>query len=308
MILEDKEDISSEQAYILEEMVDYFKHQKSGVKRFEQMNKEWQRLVDGIISRKKFSKSSSEIENTISSWHQEERDICLLLSRGIKKHVDIVLPSKYKNNPELRFREACDSLVASHELRSRFRVPDAASDIEVKANLKGRTISCSMKLKAPGDKKQARASINWLLKQLQSAEDRNVRILAMWPGKTPSSNEPLSEVRANPKCLDIGRSGATPTSFEVRMTKDLLGRFSKPRIFIQDLEEFVPEFYEQIGEHLRRWIPSPPPIDKHDPIEETPPQKTAEEKSGHGTQQLERNQTYNLQQTNDTNLSTTEHP
>ena len=307
-MLEDNDELSSEQAYILKEMVHYFEHPKSGVKRFEQMNREWQPLVDGIISEKKFSKSSPEIENTISSWHQEERDICLLLSRGIKKHVDIVLPSKYKKNSELRFREACDSLVASLKLRSRFRVPDAASDIEVTANLKGRTISCSMKLKAPGDKKQARASINWLLKQLRSTEDKNVSILAMWPGKTPPSDKPLSEVRANPKCLEVSRTGVTPTSFEVRMTKDLLGRFSKPRKFIEDLEGFVPEFYEQIGEHLRRWIPSPPPIDKRDPIEESTISKAVQESGEHNSTPAVISQSNEPHELNDVNISSMEHP
>ena len=308
LILRDKEEISSEQAFILEEMAHYFEHPKSGVKRFDQMNIEWRPLVAGIINGKKLSKSSIEIENTISSWHQEERDVCLLLSRLIRKHVDIILPSKHKKNPELRFREACDSLITSHELRSRFRVPDAASDIEVTANLEGRAISCSMKLKAPGDKKQARASINWLLKQLRIKNGNDVIVQALWPGKTPPTEKPLSEVRNNPKCLEIGRPGATPTSFEIRMVKDLAGGFSKPRNFIKDLEEFVPQFYKQIGEHLRRWIPSPPPIDKRDPIEESTKSKAIQESSGHDSTPSEISQSNEPHESNDTNLLSTENP
>ena len=269
LILRDKEEISSEQAFILEEMAHYFEHPKSGVKRFEQMNKEWRPLVAGIIHGDKFSKSSIEIQNTVSSWHQEERDICLLLSREIGKHVNIRLLLKHQKDPALRLSETCDSLIASHELRSSFSVPNAASNIEVTANLKGRAISCSMKLDAPSDKKKPSARINWLLKQLRDAAGDDVIIRAYWPGKTPPTKASLSEVRDNTKCLEVGHSGATLTSFEIMMVKDLAGRFSKPQNFIKDLEELVPEFYDRIGQRLRRWTPPPPSIDKRDPIEES---------------------------------------
>lgn len=304
LILEDKEEISNEQAYILGEMTYYFKHPKSGVKGFEQMNKEWKSLVAGMIHGDKFSKSSPEIQNTVSSWHQEERDICLLLSRKIGKHVDIRLPLKHQKDPALRLSETCDSLIAFHELRSSFSIPNAASNIEVTANLEGRSISCSMKLDAPGDRKKASARINWLLRQLRDIDGNNVIVRAFWPGKTPPTRAPLPEIRKDTRCLEIERPGATPTSFEVRMNKDLVGGFSKPRNFIKDLEEFVPEFYDRIGRRLRRWVPPPPPIDKHDPIEEPPAPQATEESSGRG---LETSPAHDLPASNDTNPRSTEH-
>ncbi len=307
LILRDKEEISSEQAFILEEMVRYFEHPKSGVKRFDQMNKEWRPLVSGISNGQKFSRSAPEIENTISSWHQEERDVCLLLSRLIRKHVDIRLSRKHQNDTTLRFREACDSLIASHELRSSFSVPNAAGDIEVTANLERRTISCSMKLNAPGDKKRAGARINWLLRQLRDVAGDDVIVRALWP-RGATTQEYLSKVRGDINCLEIGRPGATLTSFEVVMVEYLAGRFSGPRNFIEDLEELVPEFYDIIGQRLRRWSPPPPPIDKRDPIQEPTTSKASEERSVNESPPLETNQTHDLPESNDTNSSSTEHP
>ena len=307
MILENREEISNEQAYILEEMTHYFKHPKSGVKGFEQMNKEWKSLVTGMIHGDKFSKSSLEIQNTVSSWHQEERDICLLLSRKIGKHVDIRLPLKHQRDPALRLSETCDSLIASHELRSSFSVPNAASNIEVTANLEGRSISCSMKLDAPGDRRKASARINWLLRQLRDVDGKNVIVRAFWPGKTPPTRAPLSEIRKDTKCLEVERPGATPTSFEVRMHKDLVGGFSKPRNFIKDLEEFVPEFYDQIGRRLRRWVPPPLPIDKHDPIQEPTTPISSEESSANDSPPLEPSQAHDPPETNDTKTLSMEH-
>ena len=307
LILRDKEEINSEQAFILEEMAHYFEHPKSGIKRFDQMNTEWRPLVVGISNGERFTRSSPEIENTISSWHQEERDVCLLLSRRIGQHVDIRLPRKYQNDNALRFRDACESLLASHELCSSFSVPNAASDIEVNVNLERRTISCSMKLNSPGDKKRTSAKTNWLLRQLRDIDGIDVIVRAVWP-RGATTQEYLSKVRDDVSCLEIARPGATLMSFEVAMVKYLAGRFSRPRNFIEDLEKLVPEFYDRIGQRLRRWSPPPPPIDKRDPIEETPAPKVSESRSGHSSPRLEMSQSPALAESNDTNSSSIEHP
>lgn len=276
LILGDEEEVDHEQAFILEEMARYFKHPKSGIKRFDQMNKEWRPLIVGINAGAKFNKASAEISNTVSSWHQEERDVCLLLSRRIGEKVHIRFPRKHQNDPALRLRESCDSLIASRELRSVFSVPNAASEIEVTANLERRTISCSMKLNAPGDKKRTSARVNWLLRQLRNIDgDDDIFLRAFWPGRGKPTQRKLSEARVNPKCFD-DECGVAPTSFEVIMVKHLAGRFAGAKTFIDGLEELVPEFYNRIGQRLQRWSPAAPAIDKHDPIQHAATVETTE--------------------------------
>lgn len=48
------------------------------------------------------------------------------------------------------------------------------------------------------------------------------------------------------------------------MVKDLAGRFSGRKTFVEDLEKLVPDFYERIGQRLRAWAPPPPPIERQD--------------------------------------------
>ena len=274
LILRDREQLieneamTCEQAFILEEMTRYFRHPSSGVKGFDQMNPEWRSLVVGVRNQQQFKRSSPEIENTVAGWHQEERDLCLILSRRIGKRVDIRFSRKHQANAALRFRDACDSLIASQEMSCGFSVPNAASDLEVAANLQRRQISCSMKLNAPGDKKRASASVNWLVRQLRDVDGDDVIVRAFWPRRGGTTQTYLSEIRKDPKCLESSRVSTTPTSFEVIIARDLAGRFAGRRTFIEDLEKLVPEFYERIG-HLRRWEPPPLPIDKRDPIETT---------------------------------------
>ena len=299
LILRDKEGISREQAFILEEMARYFEHPSSGVKRFDQMNSEWRSLVLGIRNEQPFKRSSPEIENTVASWHQEERDVCLILSRRIGERVGIRLSRKHQVDPALRLRDACDSLIASQELSYFFSVPNAASDLEVTANLQRRTVSCSMKLNAPSDRKRASARINWLVRQLQGVDGDDVIVRAFWLGRRRPTQASLSEIEADSKCLESDRPGAAPTSFEVVMIRDLAGRFSGRRTFIEDLEHLIPDFYDRIGQNLRPWAPPPPSIDKHDPIQETDIVEASERRNGDVGSQSESDQSDDQHEPND---------
>lgn len=266
LVLRDRRELSDEQAFILEEMTRYLEHPSSGVKRFDQMNPEWRSLCLGVRQDEQFKRSSLEIENTVTSWHQEERDLCLMLSRRMDEPVEIRISRKHQADPELRFKDTCDSLCESQELRCAFIVPNAASDIEITVNLERRTVACSMWLNAPGHKKRASAKINWLARQLRSVAGEDVILRVYW-GRRGTTQATMSEVREDVSCLEIGRLGALPSGFEVVMIRGLGGRFTGRRTFIEDLENLVPDFYDQIGQNLRPWTPPPPSIDKHDPIE-----------------------------------------
>ncbi len=267
-ILRDKEKLNREQKFILEEMVRYLEHPSSGIRRFERMNQEWRSLVFGVRDGKQFRRSSPEIENTVASWYQEERDVCLILSRRIGERVDLRLSRKHQSDPALRLRDSCNSLIASQELRSSFIIPNAANYLEVAVNLQRRTISCSIKIGAPGDRKRAGARINWLIRQLRGVDSEGVIVRAFWGGGVPTQAS-LSEIQIDSKCLESKRPSAVPTSFEVIMVRDLAGRFPGHRTFIEDLESLIPEFYDRLGQHLRPWTPPPPSIDKRDPIQGT---------------------------------------
>ena len=182
-------------------------HASSGVRHFEQMNPEWRRLVLGIRDGQQFKRSSPEIEKTVASWLQEERDVCLrqTLSRLTGEYVGIRgLTRKNRTDPAHRLRNACEALVESKELRSTFSIPNAADEIEVIADLKSRTISCSMSLNAPLDRKRATSRINWLRQQLRGVDTgENVQGIDMF-GLGRSGRE--EHCRRKPLCL---RSGPT---------------------------------------------------------------------------------------------------
>ena len=289
-------------------MARYFEHPTSGVKRFDQMNPEWRTFVLGVRDGQQFKRSSPEIENTVTSWHQEERDVSLILSRRIGQQVALRgLSRKHQADPALRLRDACDDLIASNELRSAFSVPNAAGELEVTADVQRRTISCAMKLNAPLDRQRAKARINWLRRQLKDVDNQNVQVRAFWPKRATATQAALSELKGDSRCLEKDRSDLVPYGFEVVMIRDIAGRFSGRRTFIEDLEELVPEFYEEIGQYLRPWTPPPPKIAKEDPIHDADSQLKDQPRDGGVSKASEDDRAYHSSSTLDTSVSSDDH-
>ena len=102
--------------------------------------------------------------------------------------------------------------------------------------------------------------------QLKKVDGADVLVRTYWAGRSGQTQAPLSDVLENPKCLERGIKGPMPSRFEVAMVRDLAGRFSGRRTFVDDVEAAVPEYYDRVGQHVRAWTPPPPPIEKQDPI------------------------------------------
>ena len=189
ILLRDKEAMDPEQLWTLHEVVRYLEHPSSGVRRFDQMNEAWRPLVLGVNKGQVLDRTSQDVERTVAGWHQQERDVCLILSGLLGERVRLRLSRRHQAESETRVADACHEFVDSHELHWSFVVPNAAGDIEVRADLQRRTITCVMRLDAPGDRKRATARINWLgpsTARRRSCRHRTARFLARAGGPDTS--------------------------------------------------------------------------------------------------------------------------
>ena len=235
------------------------------------MNAEWKDVVTKVLTGAGLSRNSDEILNTVGSWHQETRDLCLILTRALGARVRLGLSRIHAKDAGIRLRDDCATLVEAHKLTVTLDVRDAASPIAIVADLRRRAIACSMRLEAPADKKRAVARTNWLLRQLKNSDAGGVAVNAIWPHRSRRTQAPLADLRADPRQLEAGMSGLAPVAFEVLMVRDLAGRFSGRKTFVEALESVVPEFYQRVGQQLRTWVPPPPRLEPRKPDAESEP-------------------------------------
>lgn len=260
VLLEIEKEVDGDQRVILSEIKRFLEHESTGIQAFDQMNPEWKELVTNIKAGAPLRKNTEEIQNTLRSWYQEEKDLCLILSRQLGVSAHIKLQRKYLSDPNLRISHDANELVTNKILQTILEVPDTAAPIKVLVDLIRRTISTSMCLVAPRDKIRTTARVNWLLRQIADIKDDDVFIRAHWPGRSLPTQCGLRELRADPARLDNQNPKAAPIKLEILMVKSLTGKFSGRKTFIAALENLVPEFYKRFGENLRAWVPPPPKL------------------------------------------------
>jgi hypothetical protein len=271
LLLNDDEaaSMSEDQRYILSEVHRYLNHDSTGANRFDRMNSDWKEIVGMVISNAVLNKNSPIVENTVAAWHQESKDICLLMTESVRRSVNLRLSRSHSNDPQQRLRDDCEHLATKSELACVLEIPDAASPLEVTAGLKTRSICVSMTLAAPKDRQRASSRISWLLRQLAKANPEDIYIRCNWPGRAPSTQAKLSEVRYESAVLIGENSSLLPNSFDVMLIRDIAGKFSGTKTFIEQLESAVPGFYSEVGQFLRVHVPPPPQVQSGDTVEST---------------------------------------
>lgn len=247
-----------DQAHMLDEFVRYLEHDSAGVSEFEQMGKEWVEVCKLYFAKAKLDKGSPLGVAVVSDWDELMRCTALLMSRQLETNVTTVLSARERKDPNGRLESLQSSFISTGELASRLAVPDAASPISVEADLTRRSVTVSMSVDAPRDRKRAPATVTWLLRQLAKTQDETVMIVAKWPGRTQDTCVELSRVREDVGSLVGDRKGQLPRAFEIRSVSDLGGKFTQRRNFVPEVVSCVTKFYESVGQHLVPWQAPPP--------------------------------------------------
>ncbi len=228
--------------------------------RFDRMDASWKGIVGSVLAGAPLSRNSDAVVDTIANWHQECRDLALKLMERVNANVATRLPQAHRQDPQRRIADDAERLCGSSTVSVEFNVPDAASPLKVEADLRTRSIQVYMAVRAPEDRKTARARTNWLLRQLAGSEPADLHVKAIYAGRRAAMQEALATVRANPDVLCATKAGLAPTTFEVRLVRDAGNRFVGAKTFIDELEASVLRFYAEAGQRLKNWQPAAPKI------------------------------------------------
>ena len=135
LLINTKSIADDNQLLLLNELRRFLTHESAGVKGFDRMPKEWSELNKLVASGGSIPVKSQLVSPVIESWHQETRDLSLILSRMTSTSVSEKLPRKHVGEPALRQKDEAQSLREMHCLSSALLISDAASSLEIVADL-----------------------------------------------------------------------------------------------------------------------------------------------------------------------------
>lgn len=250
----------NDQNFILSELARFLTHPSAGVKGFDAMPKAWGEVAQVVRNGGAITPTSSDAQEVIGAWHQEVRDLALILSRQTGVEVTNKLPRALGANTTDRIKADLALLCDEQRLVTVLDVPDAAAPIEIIADLRSRSVTASVRLQAPADKKSTRARLNWLLRQLNNVPSDDLHIRFRWPGRGPHTQHTLQALREDASLAEQDKPNVQVISMDICLVRHLGGRFSQSKNFIKDLEDTVPEFYSNVVQNLKAWQAPAPQI------------------------------------------------
>ena len=260
LMVSNQEIEDQDQMLIMNELRRFLSHESTGVKGFDKMPPEWGEINKIFANKGSISPKSEIAEKVIDAWQQEAKDLCLILSRLTNTVVVEKLPIAHTKDPSARSKAGIKTLVDQHCLVANFEIPNAASPIELVADIGQRSIYVGMTINAPLDKKSSKARLNWLLRQLKGMNLDNCYIRSNWPGSSAATVHLASDLIETPDLIAEGKEHLAVSSFMAFGSYRLGGRFTQLTNFISDLESKAPEFYARIGQNLSQWKKPAPKI------------------------------------------------
>ena len=251
-----------DQVLIMKEVMSYLESPLSGVSGYNQMKKGWSDVVESINSHKRLLKSDSNVKDTVVSWHEEERDMSLVLSNELGSLVKSSYP---KNKLKDRLKTDINSFIKTHKLKSSLAVKRAVSNIDVVADFNTRTISMSVKLTPPLDK-GTKARIGWVSRQLESCRKKQENLFnkscnELWVEANVkfSKNDIVSKYSAIDEMYDYAMNKDI-IDFKITHSLDLGKKFSSTRKFVELIESMLINFYKCYVQNLKNWSRPVPKI------------------------------------------------
>jgi len=260
LLVTNKSVSDGDQNLLLNEFRRFLTHESAGVQGFDRMPAEWGELNKHISAGGTVSAKSPEATAVLEAWHQETKDLSLILSRQTETPVIQKLSRKHAGDSSERQKDEMGVLREKRQLVATFEIANAAAPLQIVADILRRTIDVGMFLRAPEDRKSSKARVNWLIRQVRSEKTDDLFVRLNWPGRSEDTQFSFSQLRDDPAICEADKGGLQVVGFHLYFAKRLGARFTQQVNFITDLEAIVPEFYREIGQNLSIWRQSPPRI------------------------------------------------
>ncbi|WBC14421.1 stress response protein [Micromonospora sp. WMMA1998] len=245
-----------DQAWVLGELIRYLEHPRSGALEFSDMGPAWVQARDGV-SAGTLRAGDGAAAQVAGRFDALIRYACLRLGRRLGTDVTPALSRRDLADPAARTQSLANQLASAGTLTGSVRIPGAVGHLHVTADLRAGQIVCHVDVDAPRSGRPT-TRVNWLVRQLKDAPD-TVRIEAFaMHARGGGATDLLRQIRAEPTTLIIDPSRELRAFRIAQSTAAGTKRGSGRGAFIDSVLHAIDDFYEQIIQNLKPWMPAPP--------------------------------------------------
>lgn len=245
-----------DQAWILGELIRYLEHPRSGALEFSDMGPAWVQVRDGV-SAGTLRAGDSAAADVAGRFDALIRYACLRLGRQLGTDVTPAMSRRDLTEPAARTQALVNQLSTAGTLSGSIRIPGAVGALQVMADLRAGQIVCHVDVEAPRTGKPT-TRVNWLIRQLKDAPE-TVRIEAfVMHARGGGATDLLRQIRSDPATLITDPTRELRAFRIAQSTPAGTKRGSGRGAFIDSVLNAIDDFYEQIIQNLKPWMPAPP--------------------------------------------------
>lgn len=241
-------------AWLLQELLEYLRHEQSGCHGFQNMGAAWVPVRKGIED-ETLGRGDARTVEVVESWERLIRQVCLRLGGELGQKALPVQRARRGSDPQARRVAAADRLCADGKLSAELRVDGTSSVIAVSADLRTSRVRTTVDVPAP-EGAYPLVAVKRLLKLLDGAPaDLHVESLldagpgaGAGPGSGPRGT--LERLRPEPGDL-LPVDGSAVVGFRLSLLKGMGStRGNTESGFIRSVDDAVERFYHGVVAQL----------------------------------------------------------
>jgi len=241
-----------DQVEIMKEVLHYLEAPTSGVTGYHCMKPGWKTTIEKIGNRIPLKLSDPDLLEAVESWHEEEKDMALLLSRKLGVLV------KSTNRDKDSIKSSSKKLINEGFLSGNLSIKNSVSDIKIGLDFEIKSVSMSVKVSPPMDK-GTKARITWLYKQLDAAKRKNPTVFERIERdliieanvKHARQHTKVSWQELDTLFEEV--NGKEIQAFNIVYVNKFGKAFSSNKKFIVTIENMILEYYAGIVQYLTNW-------------------------------------------------------
>jgi hypothetical protein len=251
----------SERDWILKELIRFLQSDASGASEFNDMGTNWTSVRDNI--KNGITKRPDEaVIDVVTKFQNLIRYCAMTLAAKSGVNASEVIHSSAKSDGKKFLQNEAIKLISDKSIKGTIRIPGAAADLNILADLSAGITHCYFNIPAPSEGRN-KAKINWLLRQYKNAPKG--AMISVWykRSRTFETAVNLSDLKAGSVeiPLENGKEIATFRIDVVRTSGSKRGRGQGA--FIDSILEQVEFTYEQALQPLKLWVAAAPKLSEN---------------------------------------------
>jgi hypothetical protein len=257
-----------DQAWILGELIRYLEHPRSGAMEFSDMGPAWVTLRNAVSTGT--LRGTDACVPVVGRFDALIRYACLRLGRQLGAEVAPALSRRDLADPAGRTQALANQLISTGAMSGALRIPGSVGPLQVTADLRAGRILCQVDVDAPRSGRST-TRVNWLVRQLKDApETTRIEAFAMH-ARGAGAAELLRTVRTDPTVLITDPNRELRTFRVASSTPAGEKRGTGRGAFIDSVLSAIDDFYKQVIQNLKPWMPAPPRLRSVEEVEPVQP-------------------------------------